>query len=301
LAYMAPEQRENDPKPQSDVFGLAAVLYEACTGNQPFGQFGWQPHVTLPPPIQTRNAGIEAWLSDLIGDTLAATEPERRFTPSAFLRRITDCAPVYQSAEESICSRLSVEEISDLEGLASQVWDNAASTLRLAPMLHAFLGQAATAELAKDLLRTVQWFQNRINAVIAEVDRLPPMDDKTKVENHLQKIDRDVYLFKARLPKFFEGKADTWQAVRPTWPILKKLIDQHQAQVLNWRRELHANTAAGAEQREFVREFVSRIRKGLRLIQDGLNVVKDRAVTLRDTADEALIRTLVRSKKSWIG
>src|ERR1051326_2814153 len=63
-AYMAPEQLQGKPRPASDLYSLAVVVYEWLAGERPFqGSFvevATQHLFTPPPPLREKVPGIDA-------------------------------------------------------------------------------------------------------------------------------------------------------------------------------------------------------------------------------------------------
>jgi hypothetical protein len=87
LAYMSPEQQRGKPAtPASDVFSLAAVLFELCTGVNPTPQLvrGGQPRECLPSVVNVARAEAPLPLLRELGSALdAALSPEPGLRPSA--------------------------------------------------------------------------------------------------------------------------------------------------------------------------------------------------------------------------
>lgn len=79
LAYMAPErfQGASVPRPESDIWAFGAILYEALSGNKPFGEQGGknQRHDSPMPPLPNQPAEIR----ELIYACLQA-DPKKRPT-----------------------------------------------------------------------------------------------------------------------------------------------------------------------------------------------------------------------------
>lgn len=91
-AYLAPERLAGRPAtPQSDLYSLGVVLYEACTGERPFQ--GDAPvalaHAVMSgraPPLRERCPGIDPALARTIEGALER-EPERRFRSAREMSR----------------------------------------------------------------------------------------------------------------------------------------------------------------------------------------------------------------------
>jgi serine/threonine protein kinase len=92
FAYMAPE-RFNDEQctPAADIYSLACVLYEALTGDTPFGADSYEhliaSHISAPPPrASAANARVPAALDDVIVRGMAK-EPDDRYGSAGALAR----------------------------------------------------------------------------------------------------------------------------------------------------------------------------------------------------------------------
>ena len=91
LLYMSPEQYSGkDPTPASDIYSLAATLYECLAGHPPFyrGAIGHQLLHAEPPPIQ----GLADHMNAALHRALAKT-PERRPRSAADLVALLASAP----------------------------------------------------------------------------------------------------------------------------------------------------------------------------------------------------------------
>jgi len=82
LAYMAPEQIEGHPRPASDQYALAVVVYEWLSGSRPFQGSLTEvmvQHLTLhPPPLREQVATIPAEVEQVVLHALAK-DPKERF------------------------------------------------------------------------------------------------------------------------------------------------------------------------------------------------------------------------------
>src|SRR5260370_18789925 len=90
LAYMAPEQIEGHPRPASDQYALAVVVYEWLCGSRPFEGSLTEvmvQHLTMPPPpLREQVATIPAEVKQGVLHALAKDPKER-------------CASVHDFAE----------------------------------------------------------------------------------------------------------------------------------------------------------------------------------------------------------
>jgi serine/threonine protein kinase len=82
VAYMAPEQIRGRPRPASDQYALAVVVYEWLTGDRPFrGSFtevAVQHTVAPPPPLREKLPAISPQVEQVVLTALAK-DPDQRF------------------------------------------------------------------------------------------------------------------------------------------------------------------------------------------------------------------------------
>lgn len=103
MAYMAPEQIQGKPRPASDQYALAVVVYEWISGRKPFNgsyiEIVTQHLSAAPPPLDERTLAIPHAVQQVIQKALAK-DPHQRFA------RVQDFADAleraYQSREPAI-------------------------------------------------------------------------------------------------------------------------------------------------------------------------------------------------------
>ncbi|HEV2580039.1 MAG TPA: serine/threonine-protein kinase [Ktedonobacteraceae bacterium] len=98
VSYMAPEQIRGRPRPASDQYSLAVVVYEWLTGDRPFhGSFteiAVQHTIAPPPPLREKIPGIAPEVEYVVLTALAK-EPEQRFaTIRAFANALQQASNV---------------------------------------------------------------------------------------------------------------------------------------------------------------------------------------------------------------
>ena len=82
VGYMAPEQIQGKPRPASDQYGLAVVIYEWLSGDRPFhGSFSevCAQHMFSPPPPLREKAPSTPLLIQQVIQTALAKDPAQRF------------------------------------------------------------------------------------------------------------------------------------------------------------------------------------------------------------------------------
>src|ERR1700728_852965 len=113
LYYMAPEQLDGKPTPQSDIFSLGVVCYQALTGRRPFDGKTIPEVITsirsgIPAPIPDLNPSVSYLLAKVVHRALAK-QPYNRFTArefSDFLQRALRNDPLPQFEALRIGPRL---------------------------------------------------------------------------------------------------------------------------------------------------------------------------------------------------
>src|SRR5579883_347107 len=82
VGYMAPEQIQGKPRPASDQYALAVVIYEWLSGDRPFhGSFSEvcaQHMFSPPPPIREKAPSVPLLIAQVI-ETALAKDPAQRF------------------------------------------------------------------------------------------------------------------------------------------------------------------------------------------------------------------------------
>lgn len=112
VAYMAPEQLQGKPRPASDQYALAAVVYEWISGRPPFrGSFtevASQHLFSSPPPLRFSTQGIAPGVESVVLKALAK-DPQQRFVS----------ARAFADALQQACSPASVTSSPLPQGAAS--------------------------------------------------------------------------------------------------------------------------------------------------------------------------------------
>jgi hypothetical protein len=89
LPYMAPEQLQGKVEPKTDIYALAAVLYEALTGRHYLPLSGSEDEIMrqifekTPQPVRKLQSDVPQWLSDLLAEALHK-DPKHRPTAKDF-------------------------------------------------------------------------------------------------------------------------------------------------------------------------------------------------------------------------
>jgi len=82
VAYMAPEQVQGKPRPASDQYSLAVIVYEWLSGACPFQgtltEIATQQILTLPPPLHEKAPGIAPAVEQVVMTALTK-DPKQRF------------------------------------------------------------------------------------------------------------------------------------------------------------------------------------------------------------------------------
>jgi ABC-type transport system substrate-binding protein len=101
VAYMAPEQIQGQPRPASDQYSLAVVVYEWLSGSHPFeGTFTEvvSQHIMKPPPPLSQKApGISPALEEVVQIALAK-DPRERFASVRDFAQALELASQQKSA-----------------------------------------------------------------------------------------------------------------------------------------------------------------------------------------------------------
>src|SRR5256885_10867099 len=94
--YMSPEQAAGDTRidARTDVYGLAAVLYEMLTGEPPFTGRSVQAIIArvmaeAPRPVRTIRGGVPAYLEKALLSALAKSPADRPPTVRGFVNALT--------------------------------------------------------------------------------------------------------------------------------------------------------------------------------------------------------------------
>ncbi len=103
VAYMAPEQIQGHPRPASDQYALAVVVYEWLTGERPFKgaitEVATQHLVVPPPPLREKAPAISPVVEQVVMTALAKDPKDRFATIRAFanaLEQASQVSPISQ-------------------------------------------------------------------------------------------------------------------------------------------------------------------------------------------------------------
>jgi serine/threonine protein kinase len=122
LPYMAPEQIQGRPRPQSDQYALAIVVYEWLTGTWPFRgtpiEIAMQHQMTPPPPLRTQVPTLPPEVEQVVLTALAKDPKERFGTIQAFATDLMQAAQA--PLEQSTSPETSRQAISTTEHLQSR-------------------------------------------------------------------------------------------------------------------------------------------------------------------------------------
>ena len=94
VVYMAPEQLTGKPRPASDQYGLAVVVYEWLSGDAPFSgsiqQIAGQHLSVPPPPLRTKVPTIPLAIEQVVLKALAKDPRQRFASVQAFARALEE-------------------------------------------------------------------------------------------------------------------------------------------------------------------------------------------------------------------
>jgi alpha-glucoside transport system substrate-binding protein len=106
VPYMAPEQLEEHPRPASDQYALAVVVYEWLSGDRPFdGSFTEivVKHLTIPPPpLHKRIPAISPEVEQVVMTSLAKDYKQRFASVQAFARALEQASQVTTSPPDPL-------------------------------------------------------------------------------------------------------------------------------------------------------------------------------------------------------
>jgi serine/threonine protein kinase len=106
VAYMAPEQLRGEPRPASDQYALAIVVYEWLAGKRPFGgtplEIVYQQQFVSPAPLQQVRSALPQEVDDVVLKALAKNPKDRFASVQAFATALEQAseANVQQTKEE---------------------------------------------------------------------------------------------------------------------------------------------------------------------------------------------------------
>jgi eukaryotic-like serine/threonine-protein kinase len=100
IAYMAPEQIQAHPRPASDQYSLAVVVYEWLSGNRPFQgtytEIAIKHTMVPPPPLRSQVMEITPWLEEVVMKALQK-DPQQRFTDVRYFAAALEQASLNRS------------------------------------------------------------------------------------------------------------------------------------------------------------------------------------------------------------
>ncbi|HEX6778959.1 MAG TPA: protein kinase [Ktedonobacterales bacterium] len=105
VAYMAPEQIQGHPRPASDQYALAVVVYEWLTGARPFQgavtEVAVQQLVVPPPPLRDKMPSVPAAVEQVVLTALAKEPKERFGSMRAFANALEQASQIKAIADFS--------------------------------------------------------------------------------------------------------------------------------------------------------------------------------------------------------
>lgn len=127
VAYMAPEQIQGKPRPPSDQYSLAVVVYEWLSGDRPFhGSFTelCAQHLFAPPPSLREKTPTISLDVEQVVQTALSKEPQQRFkSVLAFANALEQASrpeqPVFLSSQAGLTSLPTVSAEQPAENVAT--------------------------------------------------------------------------------------------------------------------------------------------------------------------------------------
>ncbi len=149
IAYMAPEQIEAHPRPASDQYSLAIVVYEWLSGNRPFhGSFteiAIKHSVTPPPPLHSILPALSPEVEQVILTALAKKPEERFATIRAFAHAL-----------EQACVELPTERSRPLNAASSPHAPQPIPDIPAAPLIHTATNTGSSTALPMQQVRPAE-------------------------------------------------------------------------------------------------------------------------------------------------
>lgn len=104
-SYAAPEQLQGKPRPASDQYALAVVVYEWLCGDRPFHgtslEIASQHVLTPPPPLRERVSDLPLAVEQVVMTALAKDPKERFARVAAFARALEEAALSAETSRET--------------------------------------------------------------------------------------------------------------------------------------------------------------------------------------------------------
>ena len=109
-AYMAPEQLQGHPRPASDQYALAVMVYEWATGKRPFQGSGWALYQQIlsvsPPPLRAWVPALPPQVEAGVLRALSKKPQERFESVSVFMSACKQALPIAHSQETALSAYL---------------------------------------------------------------------------------------------------------------------------------------------------------------------------------------------------
>ncbi len=160
LPYMAPEQIQGRPRPQSDQYALAIVVYEWLTGTWPFRgtpiEIAMQQQMTPPPPLRPQVPTLPVGVEQVVLTALSKNPKERFGTIQAFATALVQAAqsPLEQSAspetaQQALSTTEHLQSAPTVEAAESE-WQQASASHLTGPHTTGAFPAPSTANIVRE-------------------------------------------------------------------------------------------------------------------------------------------------------